>query len=178
MGNKKGCAMRSILTLTTAVAVLFTLTSTAHAQSRIRLGDLPQISEAPVLSPSIPAPVQPRAMPVAHTTVSQPGIKDCGDFYAARGGWVSPTCTGAELTVYLSAKGMPMAPPTVQQAQTPAPYDHPLTKVTYQHTCEPTAAGGRTCYGRDPGPSALEWVAVLGGLTTRVIYATHGSYRW
>lgn len=37
-------------------------------------------------------------------------IKECPDFYAARGGWVSPTCTSAELTAYLSAKGIAMAP--------------------------------------------------------------------
>jgi hypothetical protein len=112
--------------------------------------------------------------------------RECPDFHwdASLNGWTSPTCTGPELTVYLAAKGVPMAPPamasvgqapTWEQAQAPAP-SHDGLRPSYQHTCEPTKAGGTTCYGRDPGPNALDWVIVVGGVTSQVIRATHS--RW
>ena len=47
---------------------------------------------------------------IASPANAQAGIKNCRDFHAARGGWVSPTCTSEELTAYLSANGFAMAP--------------------------------------------------------------------
>lgn len=104
--------MRSILILATAVAVL-SISNPASAQSHVRLGDLqgaPQ--QAQVQSPDVyvPASQPQRQVSAPRVMTSQAGIKDCRDFYAARGGWVSPTCTSAELTVYLSANGFSMAP--------------------------------------------------------------------
>jgi hypothetical protein len=103
--------MRSLTTLT-AVAVLstFIIAAPANAQAARR-------NTAVIVSPEVfaaqneqqPQPVAVRTQPRI-VTVPQPGIKDCRDFYAARGGWVSPTCTAEELTVYLSANGFSMAP--------------------------------------------------------------------
>lgn len=151
--------MRKIITFVAAVAVLSTtFASPALAQSDRR---------------------------AANTTQ----IKQCPDFISYNGGWIDPSghCNSIELTAFLASRGIAMASPVIvsapqgptwEQTQAPAPYHDQVVRANYQHTCEPTRAGGNTCYGRDPGPSALEWVAVVGGLTTRVIYATRHNYRW
>ena len=59
---------------------------------------------------------------IASPANAQAGIKNCRDFHAARGGWVSPTCTSEELTAYLSANGFAMAPiPSTTVTRTVSP---------------------------------------------------------
>ena len=96
----------------------------------------------------------------------------CTVIRQADGSGYSPDCDQAHLNAAMQQQASQQAQgPTWQQAQAPAPYHDQVVRANYQHTCEPTRSGGQTCYGREPGPNALQVFDHLAYGTAEVVRA-------